>query len=429
MKNMNYDVAIIGGGASGLMTAVEILSHNKKCSVAIIEHHKRVGRKLMATGNGRCNLTNENISTNAYYGSLVRYADTIFNRYNSDYIKGIFSKIGLVTYSDNEGRVYPLSNNVSSVLDCLRNYILNNNAFEICETDVNKIVPKKNGYQLICKQGDENISINARFVVLACGGKASPKLSTDGSGYNLTQQLGIKNTTIFPSLTSLKCNEKYLSSLKGLRVKGEISLLADGKIIDTQNGEIQFTENSLSGICVFQLSRYVNEYFFCGTVNNKRYKKLAFEINIMPNLTEQMCQQLIYERANLLRDYTIDKFLDGFLHKKLGLQLLKQCGIVDLNKKVNSLTKQEKDKISYMLNHWRFIPKEKSNFENAQVTAGGICADEINPFSMESRKYKGLYIIGELLDIDGMCGGYNLHWAWCSGIISAENIIKRLGEK
>lgn len=426
MEFLKYDVAIVGGGASGLMTAVALAKNRTKQKIVILEHHKRTGRKLMATGNGRCNLSNENINNSSYHGTAKESALNIFKEYNCNYITTYFKEIGLITSSDIEGRVYPVSNNVSSVFDSMRNYISTKGITEMCETTVNHIEKNKRGYVLNCSN---NLKIFAKAVVLACGGKASSKLSTDGAGYLLLKELGVKVSPIMPSLTMVKCADKSLNLLKGLRIKGNASLVADGKLIDTQKGEIQFSSGSLSGICIFQLSRFVNEYFVCKTVNGVKAKSIKIILDIMPGYSKEECSKLIAERISFMGNYPIENFFDGLLHKKAGTVILKECGINDFSRKTATLTKKEIEKLATILKKWEFTPVGQSDFENAQVTAGGAYADEIDFSSMESKRNKNLYIIGELVDLDGICGGYNLHWAWCSGIIAANNISGKIGGK
>lgn len=426
MEFSKYDVAIVGGGASGLMTAVSLAKNGVKCKAVIIEHHKRVGRKLMATGNGRCNLSNENINNKSYYGTARENALNIFKEYDCNYITTYFKEIGLITTSDVEGRVYPISNNVSSVLDSMRNYISSKGITEMCETTVNSIEKNKRGYILNC---NNNLKISAKFVVLACGGKASSKLSTDGLGYSLLKQLNIKVSPLMPSLTMVKCINKSLNSLKGLRIKGNASLVADGNIIDIHKGEIQFASGALSGICIFQLSRFVNEFFICGTIKDIKVKSLKIVLDIMPDYSKEECRKLLTDRMSFMGSYPVENFFDGLLHKKAGEVILKECGIKNFSRKTATLTKKEIDKFVTMLKNWEFTPATQSDFENAQVTAGGAYASEIDFSSMESKKNRNLYITGELTDLDGICGGYNLHWAWCSGIIAARNISQKIGGK
>ena len=426
MEYIKCDVAIIGGGASGLMSAVALAKANKNLKIVIIEHNNKTGKKLLATGNGRCNLTNKNMYPNAYYGTVQPYMEKILNKYNADYICNYFQEIGLMTYSDDQGRVYPISNNVASVLDVLRNYIISKGVQELCDTTVTDIKKSKNSYVLHC---NNDTQIVAKNVILSCGGKASPKLSTDGAGYSLAQKLNIKTNNLLPSLVPVTCDNKFLSSLKGIRVKGDVALFADNKIIEKQSGEIQFTANALSGICVFQLSRLVNEFFTSKTVMDKPVNKIELVVDILPQYTLEECRSIIYNRINSLKSYNIENFFDGFLHKRVSSAILKECKITDISRKVATLNKKEISSLATTLKHWVFTPSKISSFENAQVTAGGVLANEINLKSMESKKHSNLYIIGELLDIDGICGGYNLHWAWVSGIICSENIINKLRVK
>lgn len=425
MEIIKTDVAIIGGGASGLMCAVAIAKANTACKVLVIEHHQRTGKKLMATGNGRCNLTNTDIFDNAYYGSAKPYANKLFRKYTSEYITEYFNEIGLITKAGSEGRVYPVSNNVASVLDSIRNYILAHNIKEICDTTITNIIKGTSSYTLEC----EDKKIIAKYVVLACGGMASPKLSTNGFGYRLAKGLNISLAKPLPSLVTVPCKNKSLVALKGLRSKGSVGLVADGRIIKTENGEIQFANSALSGICVFQLSRMVNEFFEFGTINGTKYNKIKLVIDIMPDYTKEECKGLLYNRLAIMGKYPLENFFDGFLHKRVASAIMQECNIKTDKRTCATLNKKELALLADCLKHWSFTPSDKSSFENAQVTAGGVLAEEMDFNSMQAKKYKGLYIIGELVDIDGICGGYNLHWAWTSGIIAGENIIKNFRGK
>ncbi len=418
MKFLKYDVAIIGGGCSGLMTATAIVRNNPNLTIALIEKNTKVGRKLLATGNGRCNLTNEYISPEYYFGSCAEYLCNLFQNYDCGFIRKYFSDLGLLTVSDSEGRIYPLSNHGSSVLECMQNYYQHfGHVDELCSVEVNHIVCQKH-YLLQCIAKDnENIQISAKYLVLACGGKASPKLSTNGLGYPLLELLSVRTSVLFPSLVPITCNDKSLNLLKGVRVKGSASLMIDGNIVDKHKGEIQFTEKALSGICIFQLSRTVNEYFA-----TKKQKSLKILLDILPQFSEQACKDFINDRIRKFGKYELEYFFDGLLQKKVALALYQKCGIADLHRKVAVLNKKEVQLLARTLKQWEFIPTQASCFENAQITAGGIIPNEINFDRMESVRYKNLFFGGEIVDIDGLCGGYNLHWAWCSGIIIARAI-------
>lgn len=419
MDFIKCNVAIVGGGASGLMAAVELAKSGKGLKVAVFEHHSKVGRKLMATGNGRCNLTNKNLTVNSYRGG-TEYLESVLQKYNSNYITNYFSDIGLVTYADDQGRVYPLSNNVSSVYDCITDYAFSKGVDCYCDVTVKKIIPEKKGYTLL----SDDYRIFAENVILACGGKASAKLSTDGLGYNLLKSLDISVTNIMPSLVQVPCSNKCLTNLKGLRVKGEISLKIGNKIIGKESGEIQFAKGTLSGICVFQLSGYVSEYFS----NRKNKDNIAFYLDLMPNSTAQECLELLKSRANSLHWYKLSNFFDGFFHKKVASALYSECGIKDTQRTASTLTKNEITKLAHCIKGWKFTPTNAGEFDNAQVTSGGAFCKEIDFNSCQSKKHPHLYIVGELVDVDGNCGGYNLHWAWSSGIMAAKNILKGYGK-
>lgn len=419
MDFIKCNVAIVGGGASGLMAAVELARSGKGLKVAVLEHHAKVGRKLMATGNGRCNLTNKSLTANSYRGG-AEYLESVLQRYNSSCITNYFSEIGLVTYADEQGRVYPLSNNVSSVYDCITDYAFSKGVDCYCNVTVKKIIPEKKGYTLL----SDDYRVFAENVILACGGKASAKLSTDGLGYNLLKGLGISVTNIMPSLVQVPCSNKCLANLKGLRAKGEISLVIGDKIVGKETGEIQFAKGALSGICVFQLSWYVSKYFS----NRKNRDNIAFYLDLMPNSTAQECLELLKSRANSLHWYKLSNFFDGFLHKRVASALYSECGIKDTQRTASTLTKNEITKLAHCIKGWRLNPVAAGEFENAQVTSGGASCKEIDFNSCQSKKYPHLYIVGELVDVDGICGGYNLHWAWSSGIMSARNILKGYGK-
>lgn len=419
MDFIKYNVAIVGGGASGLMAAVELTKSKKNLKVAVFEHHSKVGRKLMATGNGRCNLTNKNLTVNSYRGG-TEYLESVLQKYNSNYITNYFSDIGLVTYADDQGRVYPLSNNVSSVYDCITDYAFSKGVDCYCDVTVKKIIPEKKGYTLL----SDDYRIFAENVILACGGKASAKLSTDGLGYNLLKSLDISVTNIMPSLVQVPCSNRCLTNLKGLRVKGEISLEIGNKIIGKESGEIQFAKGALSGISVFQLSGYVSEYFS----HKKNKDNIAFYLDLMPNSTAQECLELLKSRANSLHWYKLSNFFDGFLHKRVASALYSECGIKDIQRTASTLTKNEITRLAHCIKGWKFTPTNAGEFDNAQVTSGGASCKEIDFNSCQSKKYSHLYIVGELVDVDGICGGYNLHWAWSSGIMAAKNILKGYGK-
>ena len=250
--NLKIKVAVIGGGASGLFAAVAVSRRIGKGSTVIIERQSRTGRKLLATGNGRCNISNYRLSAKNYHGDK-KIINSVLNNCSPDYLIKLCSELGLLLRKDSESRLYPYSNKASTVLDCLRNALETNNVKELCDTTIESIKREHDNFIISCG----NTIIYAKYVIIATGSPSAPYLGSDDSGYKLLNSLCIKHTSIFPSLSSVPCSNR-IKSLKGVRAKGEITLTADNSIICKKTGEIQFTENGLSGICVFDLSRYIN---------------------------------------------------------------------------------------------------------------------------------------------------------------------------
>lgn len=421
---LEVDIAIIGGGAAGLAAAVCSAKKLKNGRVVVVEKERTVGRKLLATGNGRCNLSNENLSVEYYNGSCKGLAGEVIGKYSTDKIRTFFSSIGLMCRVDNVGRVYPYCEKASAVLDLLR---LNMNRYgvtELCNTEVLEI--KSNSGKLLLKTN--NTDISAKRVILSTGGKASPKLGSDGASYQLAKMLGLESSVVFPSLVPVRVDCDFLPYLKGIRTSVEVSLVADGQVIRKEIGELQLTQNSLSGICMFQLSRYVGEFFALKSIYGKKYRKIEICVDLMPDVSYGDLESLLFRRRKQMSFLPLEEFFNGLFNKKIGHCLMKELGLNYNKRSVVSLTDEEIYALAEVIKKWEFIPSGVSSFDNAQVTAGGILAKEIDK-NMRSIKHKNLFITGEALDIDGLCGGYNLHWAFSSGIIAgnaaADDLKKR----
>ncbi|MDP4120970.1 MAG: aminoacetone oxidase family FAD-binding enzyme [Bacillota bacterium] len=408
---INSDIAIIGGGASGLLCGIAAARKNKNKKIIIIEKESRVGKKLLATGNGRCNLTNTTISENNYSGSFSSEINNTFSEFTSDYIIKYFESIGIICKADSEGRVYPLSDQASSVLDLIRTELLHLNVEEHCTMTVKSITNRNNIFQINCGE----TTFTAKKIVIASGGKSTPNLGSDGSGFMLLKQLGIRVNPTYPGLAPIKCSESYLKSLKGVRCKCEVNLIADNKIIKKEKGELQFTENALSGICIYNLSCFINELLTKKTVNGEKKEAIYISVDLFPDFSEDQLSKFLNERLKKFPNFTLENYLTGVINKRLHSVVFKQLNI-------QSYEQINADKIAGLLKKWRFTPIKISDYFASQVTCGGVGSDEINPKTMESKKVKNLYIIGEAVDINGDCGGYNLHWAFSSGILAGENL-------
>lgn len=418
------DVAVLGGGAAGLMAAVSAAGILKKTgqTVTVVEKMPRVGKKLLATGNGRCNLGNTDLSAERYFGSGQAQLSSLFARYDNRYMQNIWKQMGLFTYCDSSGRIYPCSNHAASVLDVLRLQLQVLQVHELCNTPIDAIrKTKSSGF--ILHSRDKEIACTS--LVAATGGLASPKLGDGNRGYTLLQTLGHTVTPLFPSLAPVFVQEAFIGSLKGLRARCRVKLICDGVPAAQEDGEVQFTEKAVSGICMFQLSRKINAFFHLHTVDGKPCRQTALSFDFFPDYTQSELF-LHLQRHARGGDFPAPTLLTGLVHSRIAATLCKAGGIQPLAKAAGNLSKKELGTLAALLKDFRVTPRAPSSFETAQVTAGGVPADEIDFRTMASKRCAGLFLAGEVVDIDGMCGGYNLHWAWVSGILAGQNAARQI---
>lgn len=388
------DICIIGGGASG--TAAAIAAARSGASVVIAEGNARVGKKLLTTGNGRCNLTHVSPSADAYRGDAEFIAD-VLGELGATGAFTFFKSLGLLLHSDGEGRVYPYSNSANTVLDALRRELDRLGVETVCGFRV-KSVTGRDGDFSVRSDGDK--TIKAKKIIFAAGGKAAPSSGSDGSGFALLGTLGIKSTETRPALTGLKCGGT--ARFKGIRAKARVTLLRGGEEISSAAGEVQFGDAGLSGICVFDVSRFAQ-------------KGDEAKVDLLPDYTPELAAQVLAELDGG-RGLPAAELLCGVFNRRLAEYAAANAqgsGFAALAESAKSL---------------RFTVEGVMPFANAQVTAGGVPASEVGR-DLQSVRAPGVYIAGELLDVDGICGGYNLHWAWCSGIRageSAASALKRL---
>ena len=403
MKKQNVYAAVIGGGASGMMCAIRTAERHPEQKIVILEKADRVGKKLLVTGNGRCNLTHIGADAKSYHGEgSEQLINILFEKYSADDVLRCFRSLGLLTHNDSEGRVYPLSNQASSVLDVLRRRMAQLGIEERCNADIRSIQKTAEGYEIAAA----DMRIIAQKVVIASGGKADYAGRESGSR-ELMRSLGLSMSRLSPSLSPVAVKNDLLKSLKGIRADAQVSLVKNGKIIKTERGEVQFAENALSGICVFNLSRELNK------------GGCEIHLDLLSDYSDKEIYEDIAARIAYNKNAPAGEIFIGMFHKNLGLALLKASGI-----KPSSLCKDISDKeIKTLCRHisdWRFICEESRDFKKAQVTAGGVNLSEIDPHTFESKRHKGLFIIGEALDVDGDCGGYNLQFAFASGMCAGD---------
>lgn len=406
-------IAVIGGGASGLSCAIELLrnvKNNDNVRVTLIEKLPRVGKKLLVTGNGRCNLTNMNAAEYGYRGD-TEFAEFALKTLTPEKNIEFFNSLGLYTRTEDEGRVYPLSNQASSVLDALRFECNRLGVEALCDYRAVHLKTIDNGVT-------QKIVVNNRdrfdYVVVACGGKAAKVHGTDGDAYELLKMMGHKITPIAPALVSLNCDD-FTKALKGVRSICKMDLIIDGEKALENYGEVQFTDYGLSGIPIMQLSRYVS----MSPSNN-----IYINLDVTPDFTEDEISGYLFDRREFGTGLC-ENVLIGLMNKQLCITLLKECGIAP-NGKIFEMSDDEIIKLSKLCKCWKIKIKNSRSFDYAQVTAGGADCSQFNPETMESKLVNNLFCCGEALDIDGDCGGYNLQWAWSSGRLAGRTIAERI---
>ncbi len=406
MENMKVYAAIIGGGAAGLMCAAVAKRNNPDKRIVVLERDNRVGKKIMVSGNSRCNLTNLGADKSHYHTDFDEGVNFLLENYPPAKILDYLNSIGLVCKADSEQRVYPLSRQSSAVLSVLRNELKRLKVDEICDCEVKSIDKHKNGYTLRC--GDRTVT--AEKIVIATGGKNNYAQKVVSNTYAVAQSIGHSTTALTPSLCPVKVNSKHIKSLKGIRAMGKVTSMIDGKVYKSEYGEIQFGADCLSGICVFNLSREIN-----------KATRAQIIIDLLPDYSLKEITGMLYNRIKLVGKDNVQELFTGLFHKNIGLALLKESGI-DTAQTADKLSSSDVDKLASTINGWVFECIKSSDFSSAQVTSGGVKGDEIDPHTLESKIAKGVYLCGETINADGDCGGFNLQFAFSSGMCVGEQL-------
>ncbi len=419
-ETIHTDIAIVGGGASGITSAIvaakSLDRQNKPCNIIILEQSSRIGKKILMTGNGKCNLTNKNIDSKNYNYSARNYIGPILKEFNSDFIIKFFKSIGLIIKYDNCGRAYPYCEQASVVLDILRKQLEIFGVKTLCDINIHSIEKCKDNFFVDC----HDKIIKSKKLIMACGGKSSPTLSLCTDAYKILTRFGHKVTKTFPSLVPIVTNMGFEKSLKGIRATARVTLTADNNIAKKEFGEVQFTETGLSGICIFNLSGLVGEFLNFSTVNGKYAKNISIILDLMPDFSLDEIKELLYQRIKTSSYDCNDNLFLGVINKRLFRAILKSCNI-NPEGKCDRLTRVQIYKIASTIKNWAFIPISCLDFKHSQVTCGGIDLHEFYSKTLESKLIKGLYCVGEFLNVDGDCGGFNLHWAWISGYVAGES--------
>lgn len=402
-----YDVIIIGAGASGLMAAA--VAASKGARVALLEHKDDIGKKILATGNGRCNFTNTDMSVNKFHGSkaLIKNGLSQFNY--ADTIR-FFKELGIPAY-DNAGYIYPNSRQAASVVAAFRMELMRLHVDVKTGINITDIKPAddRTGY---CIQTDKG-SFKSKRLIIACGLTASPKLGSDGSLFRQIEALGHHIQKPLPALCGFSCDGLNFKKITGVRCDATVASVIDGQMTEQNTGELQLADYGISGIPVFQISSLMSRAL-------DKVQRVEVIIDFLPAFSDDELNGYIKDRSITTTDNrSLNEMLNGLLNNKLLLELIHKSG-VSPDKKGRLLTDDDCKSLTRSIKHTAVSVKKPRGVEFAQVCAGGIYTKEIDVRTLESKIHPGLYFCGELLDVDGICGGYNLQWAWTSGYIAGE---------
>ena len=395
------NVCVIGGGAAGMLAALTAAENGHR--VLLLERQSRVGRKLLATGNGRCNLSNYHVSPAHYHGG-AGFCDFALSQFDVGDTLQYFASLGLLTVSEASGRIYPMSNMAGSVLDVLR-YALERPEIDLQTGQTVTAVRKMpEGFSV----KTETDTFSARCLILAAGGAAGSKVGGGMDGYRLAKSLGHHRTALYPSLVQLKTDPTYPRALKGVKAQCGISICRGSQVLARNSGEVLFTEYGVSGPAIFDLSRSVSA----------GGSDLTCLLNFFPDWEEAEVLHWLSQRQAAMATHEASTLLTGSCHTRLGQMICKSAGFT--NQRAAGLTRDDLRRIAGQATHFALPITGTCGFDQAQVTAGGLDTSEFDPRTLQSRLVPGLYACGELLDIDGDCGGYNLQWAWSSGRLAGK---------
>ena len=401
-------VAIIGAGASGLVCAIE--AARKGNAVTLFEKNSKVGRKILATGNGRCNISNEKINITRYHGESPSFAKEALRRFDTFTCKAYFRSLGLEMREGEEGRLYPMSHQASSVVDLLIHEARSLHVNVLLESEVTKI--EKKDAEFILHVNAQTHVFDA--CVIATGSVAMPTLGSSGSGYDFAKSLGHSVIEPYPSLVQFISDEPFLKEASGVKMDAGVELYIDNQKCQSVQGDLLFTTYGLSGSAILEISRKASKAFVDG-------ETVHVVLDLLPSLSREALGSLLQKRLSFAKGKSLSLWLEGIIPKKLALFILQREKLTSL-KDASSLGAKEMKKILFALKSLRLHVKATKGFESAEVCAGGVDVRALDAQNLMSHTIKNLYFCGEVLDIDGDCGGFNLHFAWASGFLIGQSL-------
>lgn len=408
---MFHELIIVGAGASGVTAA--ITAKDSGIDTALLEGGERICRKLLLTGNGRCNITNKNIDTEKYHSSHKNFFEYVLSNFTYKDTCDFFMSLGLPLVTLEQGKTYPMSLQASSVVDIFRMALNEREIPVYINSKVKSIKKIKNRFKI----STNTETFESKKVILCTGGKSAPFTGSDGTGFKIAGSLNHEIITPIPSLVQLKLEYNHLRALSGIKFNGSCTLLVDGTPSRKEYGEILFTDYGISGPPVLQVSGIASRNLSLG-------KNVDLEVNMFPNMSENQFTEFMENHLGLMWHRNLSDALIGIINKKMIPILLKEAGIQNIHKPVSDTEWMEKQNIYSLMRSWTFKVYDTNSFKNSQVTSGGVDTSNVNPKTLESLITSNLYFAGELLDVDGDCGGFNLQWCWSSGFMAGKSAAK-----
>lgn len=401
---MKKKVAVIGGGAAGMTAAIQAAGEG--AAVTVYERNDRVGKKILSTGNGRCNFSNEAMGAEYYHGSGTALAGGVLSAFGVAQTKEFFTSLGM-RIRERDGYLYPASDQASTVLDLLRYELDRRHVTVHTEAAVQTLSFDQGRKQFLVGRRGEKAYYDA--AILCCGGKAAPNTGSDGGGFHLAKQFGHRIVRPVPALAALCCKETFYKQVAGVRCDAALTLQIAGKEVGRERGELQLTDYGLSGIPAFQLCRTAAY----GLLDKK---PVSVRVSFLPDFDGAACDAFFRERLLTHGGDDMETFLTGIVNKKISIMLMRLAGIRE-SQRAKEVSTEAFGRLKELYLGLETAVTGTNGFDRAQVCAGGVDCAEITE-NLKSKKQPGLYFAGEILDIDGACGGYNLQWAWSSGTVA-----------
>lgn len=400
------EIMVVGGGAAGMMAAITAARGGAK--VTLLERNPRIGKKILVTGNGRCNYTNQHAGPSYYFGSASSLVAPVFEAFSVADTVRFFKGLGIEPRVEDAGKTYPMSEQASSILDVLF-YELNRLHVDIRPDTEVLSIHKGTGFLLRTTQG----AFEADRIIFTPGGKAMPSTGSDGSGFTILERMGLKLSPIYPALVQLMLEGSFFKSIEGVKVVAKAALTDGKQVLMREEGDVLFTNYGVSGPPILQLSRLAGKSL-------QEEKPVYLEIHFFDMTSEDM-EALLLERFRNNPHYTLDFALVGLINKRLIPVLLKQCAL-ELKVPCAELNMKQVRLLAGILTTWKLPIRATKSWPSAQVTAGGLEGSELTE-RLELKKYPGMFAAGEVVDVDGLCGGYNLQWAWSSAVVAARGAL------